>query len=68
MYPKKGQNIDGHGDKPFIVPATEEAIEQYITIDNDAGINVKPEDSVEIASKFEKWNFIGLLRCLKTAS
>ncbi len=65
MYPKKGQNIDGHGDKPFIVPATEEAIEQYITIDNDAGINVKPEDSVEIASKFEKMELYWPLEMLK---
>lgn len=65
MYPKKGQNIDGHGDKPFTVPATEEAIEQYITIDNDAGINVKPEDSVEIASKFEKMELYWPLEMLK---
>lgn len=65
MYPKKGENIDGHGDKPFIVPATEEAIEQYITIDNDAGINMKPENSVEISSKFEKMELYWPLEMLK---
>lgn len=65
MYPKKGQNIDGHGDKPFPVPATKEAIERYITIDNDAGINVKPEDSVEIASRFEKMELYWPLEMLK---
>lgn len=65
LYPRKGQNIDGHGDKPFAVPASEEAIEQYVTIDNDAGINVKPEDSVEIASKFEKMELYWPLEMLK---
>lgn len=65
LYPRKGQNIDGHGDKPFTVPATEDAIEQYITIDNDAGINVKDESSAEISSKFEKMELYWPLEMLK---
>ncbi len=65
MYPKKGENIDGHGDKPFEVPASKEAIEKYITIDNEAGINIKPEDSVKIASKFEKMELYWPLDILK---
>ena len=65
MYPKKGQNVDGHGDEPFEVPATEEAIEEYITIDNDAGMNMKLENSVEIASKFEKMELYWPLEILK---
>lgn len=65
MYPKKGENIEGKGDRPFTVPATADAIEKYITIDNEAGINVKPEDSVAIASKFEKMELYWPLEILK---
>lgn len=65
MYPKKGTNVDGKGDRPFTVPATTEAIERYITIDNDAGINSKPEDSVKIASQFEKMELYWPLDILK---
>lgn len=65
MYPKKGTNVDGRGDKPFAVPATTESIERYVTIDNDAGINVKAEDSVKIASQFEKMELFWPLEILK---
>lgn len=65
MYPKTGQMVEGHGDQPFQVPATADAVERYITIDNDAGINCKPEDSVEIASQFEKMELYWPLPMLK---
>ena len=65
MYPKEGTNVDGNGDKPFMVPATTESIERYVTIDNEAGINSKPEDSVKIASQFEKMELYWPLDILK---
>lgn len=65
IYPKKGENIEGKGDRPFTVPATVDAIEKYITIDNEAGINVKSEDSVAISSKFEKMELYWPLEILK---
>lgn len=65
MYPKKGENIDGHGDKPFSVPATKEAIEQYVTIDNDAEINALDIDNEKITSKFEKMELYWPLEMLK---
>lgn len=64
MYPKKGENIEGKGDRPFTVPATEDAIEKYVTIDNEAGTNVR-EDSVATASKFEKMELYWPLEILK---
>lgn len=53
MYPKKGM-WEG-GDKPFdlINPSSEE-ISRYASIDNEAGINCKADDSDRIKSKFEK--------------
>ncbi|MBR2589739.1 MAG: dynamin family protein [Clostridia bacterium] len=65
MYPKKGVNIKGKGSKPFSVPATTESIAKYITIDNEAGINVKAEDSVKISSQFEKIELFWPLELLK---
>ena len=65
MYPKKGTNVDGKGDKPFTVPATTESIERYVTIDNEAGINSQPQDSVKIASQFEKMELYWPLDILK---
>ncbi len=64
MYPKKGEDIEGKGDRPFTVPATEDAIEKYVTIDNEAGTNVR-EDSVATASKFEKMELYWPLEILK---
>ncbi len=65
LYPKKGTDVDGKGDRPFTVPATTEAIERYITIDNEAGINSKLDDSVKIASQFEKMELYWPLDILK---
>ncbi len=53
MYPKKGM-WEG-GDKPFNLPnPSREEISKYASIDNEAGINCKAEDSDRIQSKFEK--------------
>lgn len=53
LYPKKGK-WEG-GDKPFelINPSSEE-ISKYASIDNEAGMNSKEDDSDRIESKFEK--------------
>lgn len=53
MYPKKGM-WEG-GDRPFelLNPSSEE-ISKYASIDNEAGMNCKAEDSDRIQSKFEK--------------
>ena len=53
MYPKKGM-WEG-GDEPFELqnPSSEE-IAKYASIDNEAGMNCKSDDSDRITSKFEK--------------
>lgn len=53
MYPKKGM-WEG-GDEPFdlLNPSSEE-ISKYASIDNEAGMNCKADNSNRIESKFEK--------------
>lgn len=53
MYPKKGM-WEG-GDKPFELPnPSSKEISKYASIDNEAGMNCKADDSDRIESKFEK--------------
>ncbi len=53
MYPKKGM-WEG-GDEPFPLPnPSPEEISKYASIDNEAGMNCKADDSNRIESKFEK--------------
>lgn len=53
MYPKKGM-WEG-GDNPFPLPnPSREEISKYASIDNEAGMNCKADDSDRIKSKFEK--------------
>ena len=53
LYPKKGE-WEG-GDTPFtLVNPSSEEIAKYASIDNEAGMNCKADDSDKIRSKFEK--------------